>query len=295
MPTSRQRRYDARDQIDRLRALADDPAAQAQFAITLMHDARDLDVARAAIGRLADLEDPAARDDLRAKYEWCNQQPTRRDGGGYIRAAVVRALRPISGPDELPIAIRAMRTYEMDGPFELCGELRTAGLLLANDIDPAVAAIFAARLLSDPQMSYSGEPAGTAIRLLASHGNLAPIFGVVSWQQARPEVLGEGLRSLTAITPEVLPMIVQLYQDTDDEQIMLGLIDLLLGHPTRDQWADTLRRIITDGTMPDLTSVIATQIVASRSETLIDMLRDVARVESDVRRRDDLLRALELA
>lgn len=260
----------------------------------IMHDARDLDSVRRAIGMIGEAEDPAFRTDLTQKYEWCDSQPERRDGGGYIRAAIVRAIRPISDPSDVGMFQRAMSSYEIDGAMELNGDLRAAGLLAMNDINPDLAANWAARLVLDPQMTFSGDPANTAIRLLASHGNLAPIFGLVSWGEARTDVLAEGLRNLVEIQDELMPILVDRYLDNDDEQIILGLFDLLLAHRSRDSWASEIERWFRSTTVMDLYGIVAIQLVASRSEPLITMLRNLRETEVDAMRKSMLDQALEL-
>lgn len=285
-------RQSAREQRDELTCLQGDDRRQA--AVRIMHESRDLDLVRTAIGIIGEAEPPDFRADLIEKYQWCEAQPIRRDGGGYIRAALVRALRPVSDPSDTVLFQQAMSSYEIDNSLELCGDLRAVGLLAINDIDPGLAATWAARLMLDPQMTFSGDPANTAIRLLASHANLAPIFGMVSWGSARSDVLAEGLRNLTEIHADLLPMLVERYIDNEDEQIILGLFDLLLGHVTRDAWADHMEQWFRTTTVMDLYGIVAMQLVASRSEALITMLRTLREVELDVLRRGMLDQALAL-
>ena len=282
----------AREQFNDLPHLQGDEWRRAVARI--MHEGRDLDTVRRAIGMIGDAEDPAFRDELKQKYDWCDAQPEKRDGGGYIRAAIVRALRPISDPTDVDLFQRAMSSYEIDGAMELDGDLRAAGLLAMNDIDPDLAANWAARLVLDPQMTFSGDPANTAIRLLASHGNLAPIFGLVSWGEARTDVLAEGLRNLVELQDELLPILVDRYLENDDEQIILGLFDLLLAHRNRDSWASEIEHWFRTTTVMDLYGIVAIQVVASRSEPLITMLRNLRELEIDAMRVSMLDQALEL-
>ncbi len=267
-------------------------AAQLDRALKIMHHSHDLDLTRHAINILGRAESIALRDELVKKYDWCD---ARRDGGAYIRSAILRAIRPIAQPADVPLLLRAMLTYEMDGPFEVCGDLRAAALWMMNDIDPDIAASMSARFIHDPQITFSGEPANTAIKLLASHGNLAPIYGAVSWRSLRAESLAEGLRNLVDLRQELLPLLVDQYLDSEDEQVILGLFDLLLGHATRDTWAETIDRWFRTTTMIDLYGIVAIQIVGSRSEALITMLRNLRDDEVDRMRVGLLDQALELA
>lgn len=264
-------------------------------AIQLMHTSRDLEIVQHAIKVLGAMESPDTRDDLLTKYEWCQAQPHKRDGGAFIRSAILRALRPVSAPDDAALFQQAMLTYELDGPTEVCADLRAAGLLAMNDVNPDLAANFAARFVLDSQFTFSGEPATTAMALLASHGNLAPIFGVVSWGKGRNDVLAEGLRNLIELPAELLPILVDQYIENEDEQIILGLFDLLLGHPSRDTWVGTMERWLRTTTVMDLYGIVAIQLVGSRSETLITMLRRLREEEFDRLRQGMLDQALALA
>jgi hypothetical protein len=264
-------------------------------AARIMHESHDLDMVRTAIGVIGEAESPEWRGDLIAKYEWCETQPVRRDGGGYIRAALVRALRPVSDTSDAALFQCAMNTYEIDNTLEFCGDLRAVGLLAMNGIDPSLATNWAARLMLDPQVTFSGDPARIAIRLLASHGILAPIFGMVSWEQGRNDVLAEGLRNLTGLHVDLLPMLVERYIGNEDEQVILGLFDLLLGHITRDMWCDEIERWFRTTTVMDLYGVVAIQVVTSRSEALITMLHNLREEEIDLLRRGMLDQALALA
>jgi hypothetical protein len=260
-----------------------------------MSSSRHLDVVRTAVGIIGAAQDSTYRDALNDKYAWCESQGARGDTSGYIREAIVKALQPIVQPGDLPLLQQALTTYQMDGIYEVCAGLRAAALIAANEIDPGFAALFAARFLTDPLNSFSGEPANTAIRVLAAQQNLAPIFGLVSWGNAVGETIGEGLRNLVDLPASLLPLIVDQYRDSEDEQIVLGLWELLLGHPTRDEWVEEMMTFFRTTTLMDLYGIIAIQVVASRSEPLITALRELANEERDPLRRQMLLQALELA
>lgn len=287
------RRQSIRELRDELETLSGDE--QLGAAIKAMHTGRDLEVIQHAIAIISSHETPEARADLIGKYRWCQEQPHKRDGGGFIRAAIIRALRPVSCPEDTALFQQAIQTYEMDGPIEVCADLRAAGLLAMNDVHPDLAANLAARLILDPQITFSGEPATTSIALLASHANLAPIFGVVSWGKARSDVIAEGLRNLTELPTELLPMLVEFYLENEDEQIILGLFDLLLGHPSRDSWVNEIERWFRTTTVMDLYGIAAIQVVGSRSEVLITMLKALRETEFDRLRQGLLDQALRLA
>jgi hypothetical protein len=296
-PAARSRKSphaDATAQLSELAALALDPAAWIERATALMESSRHLEVVRTAVKVLEEAADPQLRPVLYAKYEWCERKPSTRDSSGFIRAAIVRALHPIVQPDDLPLLERALTTYQMQGLYELCAELRAVALVAVNDLDPGFAAFFAARFLTDPLTSFSGEPARTAIQVLAAQQQLAPIFGLASWGNAHGEVVGEALRHLTGLPASLVPLLIAHYRESEDEQVLLGLFDLLLEHPSRASWKDEIGTFLRTTALLDLYGIVAMQIVASRDEALITLLRDLATTERDREKARLLKHALEL-
>ncbi len=278
----------------RLHAARADPAAQLALAIELIETSRDLEVVRPAIKTIEERADPALRPLLHRKYLWCAEQPGRRDASGFIRAAIVRALRPIAHPDDGPILDRALVTYQMQGMYELCAELRAAALLTLNEIDPELAAYHATRLLTDPLTGFSGEPALTAAKLLGAQGELPALFAFAVWQHGRPEVVAECLRQLTTMPASLLPLLAERYREVEDEQLLLGFYDLLLSHPARTEWADEIERFLQTTEMLDLYGLIVTQIVAARDEVLVGRLRNLAAAEGHPEKLALLRHALDL-
>jgi len=286
---------EAKGQIADLQALADDPERQRAAALELVRTSRHPDIVRAGLGILREAEDPELRPFLHEKYHWCDTSPERNDSGGIIRAAIIRALQPIIHSDDWPILQRALTSYQMLGLYELCAELRAAALHAANDLNPDLAALYAARFLTDPLNSNSGEPALSAVRLLAAHQELPSLLSVASWAEENPEVTAEALRNLTGLPASMVPLLISQYRDSEDEQILLGLFDLLLGHRDRALWREEIVCFLRSTSLIALYGLIVIQIVASRDDLLIQTLRDMAETERGPRRVDLLELALEHA
>ncbi len=240
-------------------------------------------------------QDPEFRPVLHRKYAWCESSPSRRDSSGFIRAAIVRALQPIIHPDDEPILLRALSTYQMQGLYELCAELRTAALRAMVDVDPGTAALFAARFLSDPLTSFSGEPAITAIRLLGAQQRLEPVFALASWEEGNGQIVGEALRNLADLRPELVDLLIERHRDSENAQVMVGLFDLLLGHRQRERWHDLVLHLVITSNDLDVYGIAVTSIVASRDDVLVGALRSLAVDERDPQRRRLLEHALALA
>lgn len=292
MPRGRQR--DALPTIRELNA-TEDAAERRAMAVALVERSRDLEVLRAALAVLATDPDPALRPLLHEKYDWCETSAVGRDSSGFIRAGIVRALQPIVQPADAPLLRRALTTYQMQGMYELCAELRSAALLAMDELDPGMAALFAARFLTDPLTSFSGEPALTAIRLLAAQGRLEPVFALASWSEGNGQLAGEALRNLVDLDADLVNLLVERHLASDDQQVLLGLFDLLLGHAERVRWHDAILRYVVMTQDLDVYGIIVTSIVASRDEPLIRALRALADDERDPVKRQLLDHALELA
>jgi hypothetical protein len=271
------------------------PADKREIAVELVERSQDLEAVRSALSVVEAEADPELRPMLHRKYDWCEASPVRRDSSGFIRAGIVRALRPIVHPDDGPLLLRALTTYQMQGLYELCAELRAAALGAMSDIEPDTAALFAARFLSDPLTSFSGEPALTAIRLLAAQQRLEPVFALASWEERNAQVVGEALRNLDELRPQLVDLLIERHRDSNEAQVVVGLFDLLLGHRERHRWYDLILQYIVETDDMDLYGIIVTEIVASRDEYLIRALRAIADDEGDRERRALVEHALELA
>ena len=288
-------RGEVKAQLDDLKELAHDPEAQRDLAASYVRSSKNMEVLRPALTVLREAEDPSLRPLLHEKYAWCAVSPERNDSGGVVRAAIVRALQPVIHYDDLPILRQALVSYQTVGLYEVAAELRAASLVALNDLDPDLAALYAARFLHDPQNSNSGEPALTAIRLLAAQQDMVSLFGFASWPTASAELVAEALRNLIELPASMIPFLVQQYGESEDEQILLGLYDLLLAHPGRAKWRSVFEHFLRHSRLLDLYGLVVTQIVVTRDEDLIGLLRELESEERDPVRIGLLRQALEHA
>jgi hypothetical protein len=165
------RKHKASPKLDQLKQLAGSPQAQVALAIEIVEREKDVQALRAALEVLRAHPTWDARPALLARYAALAVEGVKRDAGTYLRAAILQALRPLLRPDDVPLLAQAAATYEYLPPThsEEAGLLRSTALVLLNEVDGALAAYHAVRLLNDPETSpLSGEPALTAVRLLAA-------------------------------------------------------------------------------------------------------------------------------
>lgn len=285
----------AAPKLDRLRELVDTPEEQAAYAEQLFRADKNPDVVRATLDVLARREDRRLRPVLLAKYAHCDQNGVRRDPGGTLRAAIIHALRPIAVPDDAPLLERAATTVEfLFG--EAAGDLRAAGLLVLNDVDQTLAGYHAVRLLTDEHTSImSGEPALTAVRVLAAQGQTLPLYAYAMRDGAGVgDVLGESLRNLTTLPRSLLPAVVDRYGESEDEIALLGLFDLLMEHPAGADYTAFILEFLRTTTLYNIYRYLVSTLLTSRDEAMLGQLRALSEVERNPKRLEILRDALGL-
>jgi hypothetical protein len=169
--------------LGQLRALADRPAEQVEYALDLLAGERSVRVVPEALDVVAAAELPAARPVLLDLYEYYAADGVKRDPGCQIRSRILQALLPISVAPDGALAERALTTYEFLPPTraESAGGLRAAGLALLAEWDPGVAVYHAVRLLTDPHTArMSGEPAVRRRACWAARANCCPSTAMCS-------------------------------------------------------------------------------------------------------------------
>ncbi|NPV09765.1 MAG: hypothetical protein HPY83_17620 [Anaerolineae bacterium] len=231
-------------------------------------------------------------------YHYYASDPYRRDSGAYVRSAILQAWRPLARADDVPLLERALLTYEFPPPgrTEGAASLRAAALVTLSDLEPGLAAYHAVRLLADKHNSaMSGEPGVTAARVLASQGEMLPLYAcAVAPTGVRVEVVSECLRSLVRMPGSLLPALVEQYQRTSDEIVLVGLFDLILGHEDGAKQTPFLLSFLQETHLHDAYRYLVTVIVAGRHAHLLSDLIALARHESDRLKRRALAEALSL-
>ncbi|CAN5610326.1 hypothetical protein BH10CHL1_BH10CHL1_09640 [soil metagenome] len=270
--------------IQQLRSLVANPAAQAAFAATLLQIKLGQEVIFAALQILEKIPFAQVRPALLDLYTYYTRHGDARDPSAFTRGAIVRALRQIVLPIDLPLLVLATATYVFPPPSfkEEGAPLRSAALLALNEIDEPLARYHAVRLLANEHTDpMSGEPALTAARLLGTHEEVLPLYFYVMHAGAGvyPEVTAECLRHLTLLPVTLLPGLVERFAHNTSSMVLVGLFDLLLNHRAGPQELDFLRDFLVNTLQFDLYRYLATTMVASNQEKLLNELLAVARFE----------------
>jgi hypothetical protein len=276
-------RYTAK--LDRLRAL--EGAAQVDYALQLARSEKHAEIIEAAIDVLIEARHPDVRPLLLAAYDACESGTGRGDPGCHLRTGLLRRLRPLARQEDRALLEHALLTYAFlpPGRVEVGANLRSQALVVLNDRDETLAGYHAAHLLNDTlehTSEMSGEPAVTAAQVLASQGQTLPLYAyVLGAEPARPEVIGECLRNLTALPVSLVSLLVQRYGDSRDEIILLGLYDLLLARPAEEPFGQVILEFLATTRLSNLYRYLVSTIVASRRNDLIAPLAALAKNERD--------------
>ncbi len=277
-----------------LRERSSDPAAQTALAIDVLAKDKDVQAIRAALEVLKQHPTPPARQKLRERFEHYAADGVRRDTGSYLRAAIVQALRPIALPDDLPLLERAATTYEFLPPShsEEASLLRSAALVTLDAVEPRLAAFHCVRLLADPNTSLlSGEPAVTAVRVLAAQGNPWPLYYYALHQpHPQSDVLSECLKELTSLPASLLPELIDRFGGSEDEVVLVGLIDLLVD----TGGSSFLHEFLGHTAKYAVYHYLVTRLVARPTQWGLDELKYQAQYERNSRKLGILEEALSL-
>lgn len=249
-----------------------DKDAQVELGMVLLGRAKNPEAIASAVSMLGESADPRIRQVIAQKYETLNAEPRRRDSGCFQRTALVRALRGRATTDDIALLETALWTVEIIGRFDAASELRAAALVTLNDVDGSLACFHGVRLLSDAH-EMSGEPAVTAARLLAMREQLLPLYGLVANGGGMPEVRAECLRGLTSLPVSLVNRLLEQYRDEKEATVVVGLFDLVLGHPSRSEFAGFVASFLDRTQAIDLYRFVVNSIVASRDPVLIALLR----------------------
>lgn len=235
----------SKEDIRALRDRADDPTAQAACALAFLQRISkapkrgrkigDRELTQAVLRVLDKTPTPEARLPLLDLYARYAENGVSFDAGGYVRAAILTALRSGLEQSDRALLGEAVSTYEFPPPQfkEETAPLRSAALISLNVLDDKLTRFHAARLLADEYTDrMSGEPALSAVRVLGTQGETTLLYHYATQPESAtvPEVLAEALRNLTDLPESLLDGLSERHGDSQQDVVLAGLFDLLLTH-----------------------------------------------------------------
>jgi hypothetical protein len=301
------------EMLHHLRSLVHQPDEQVRYALEILERERGKQVVSEALTVLTQRSIPQARPILLRLYVYYDEAGVKRDAGGDLRTALLGALLSIADTRDQTLAERAITTYEFLPPTreECAGGLRAAGLVLLHNLDPVLASYHATRLLVDEYTSrMSGEPAVSAVRLLASQGQLLPLYSYLFAQhRSHSEVEAECLRHLAKAPLSIVEAVLSFYRtptsigtgipvprhETRDDVVLLGLFDLVLAFPTNSVCLSFLEAFLRETQHDEVYHSVLVTIIATHAPQPWKVLLQIARCERRAEKMDLLLSAFALA
>lgn len=289
--------------LQQLRDLALDPQAQAAHAATLLDARHGAEVIVSVLQILTNTPYAPARAALWDLYAYYGGRGQQRDPAAYIRSAIVRALREVVLPDDVPRLAEVTNTYVFPPPEfrEEGAMLRSAALAALNELDDDLARYHAVRLLANEHTDpMSGEPALTAANVLASRGEVLPLYFYVMQDGARvlPEVVSACLGNLTMLRTDLLSALVERFtankEQEPNEIILVGLFDLLLNHEAGPQALAYIASFLRTSNQLDAYRYLVVTMATSGNPLLIEMLIEQASATTGRDKALLLLDALQL-
>ena len=234
-----------------------------------------------------------ARPALRERFVDLTETGMRYDQDCALRVLIAGALRAIGATEDLDLAKIGLRTVQLQPPgrVDVAQGLRSASLLWLSEIEPSRVDYYAVEMLQDPHAStFSGEPALTAIRVLAARGQILPIWALARRTALAPDCLAQAFASLRKIPADLQSeaLLEHLARAMDEGENGEGLAlvaaeaivlnGLSPGYPT-------VLKLLRETTNPNLLLYLLTAIVRSGEVALRDELARLQASEGDPSKR----------
>lgn len=291
---------EARRRVDRMRALKGNPTALREHVLTVLADEADPGILKLALESISDHLSAEDGPLLRSLYQ--DFENVKRDPGGAVRVEVLKALWRLGDRTDLELAVRARNTSERT--MQSNGEMvRAAGLALLGMLDPGRGAVEAVLVLGrdeqDPatrSSEFTGEPALTAVRLLANLGETnALLLYVLRGEAPAAAVIAEAIRGLVPLGMSVLEPLLSHLAATEDDELLMAALDVLVELPPGDATARLAETLLVSPTRGEVYAFLASAIVASRRPDLITALLQSLPNEMSQKRLRAAREALQLA
>lgn len=273
------------------------PPLSVAKARELVRTAALADVLEAALDALRDAGEPSLRELVLERYAQIAANPVRLDGGAHLRTVLLQALRPLARAEDVAVFESAVLVVEIGYGKDVAQNLRAAALVGISSLDEPRAAWYAARLLDDRTnvSEVTGQPALTAVQLLAAIGRPELLYLEALRGGGHPEVRAECVRQLTSLPPQLLKQLAASVLGGGDEARMIGFIDLALAHESLAAVVPELRAWMAATDKLDAYGFFVSAAVASRRDEALQLLREERGSTTDRQKFGFLEGALELA
>jgi hypothetical protein len=264
----------------RLKVLgAADEGAFLTFVLELLASSQRLD-REAALESLVERPVIGARDAVRRLYLQLDEDGAKRDQGATQRSAIVRYLMEHPHPGDADIAARASERVEIMFGEDVTYGLRALGLRLLARVSPDAMPYYAVELLDPPeghQPRDDGEPATTAIRLLAGTGHLALLYYWLRTSGRSSTNLVRAFEAFTDAPPEIVRRYVEQEIATavrrQDEQLLTVFAETIVQLELDDAYA-AIGSLFAARITDELYSYLAMLFAATNRKPLLAILEE---------------------
>jgi hypothetical protein len=296
------READVRRQLNQLASLRIDPAAQARAAAEMVATSSRADVLHPAAQVLEEHPVAAAREPLISAYRRVEAAAKKLDNGGELRAALLRALRPVAGREDIELFELAAQVYEVSVQGPGATAVRAAALVALATLAPESASIQAARILSEAHdvirrtQRNTGEPATTAARVLGALGETTALYLAVVLPWDHPdEVTAECVRQLNDLPGAAAVELFTRFGATESDAIGLALVDLVVANERLLEAGSREVAAWLRGTSREIYGYALASFIASRRSEVHEFVFALVNDEFDQGRLVTAAESLELA
>jgi hypothetical protein len=287
-PTSRVEALAAR--LERARQA--DRVAALTLAISVVGRERAHRVLEPALEILAEAQPIEARPALRERFVDLTDTGMRYDQDCSLRIGIVKVLRGLGVPADVDLAKRGVRTIQLNPParIDVAQALRGQSLLWLAELAPQRADYYAVELLQDPHLSeFSGEPAVTAIQVLAAGGNVLPIWVLARRPGPHPDVLAQAFASLRKAPPDLQLDALREHlasareRGESGEAIALVAAEAIILNGLSDGYGE-VATVLRETSNPNVCLYLAVTAIRNGDEELRQLVREVQKREKDQRK-----------
>ncbi|MDP9238189.1 MAG: hypothetical protein M3P30_12475 [Chloroflexota bacterium] len=254
---------------------AGDEAAFLSHALELLAS-HDRLAREAALSALIDRPLADARPALRSLYNELDGDGSKRDQGATMREMIVRTLRALADVRDADVAVRASGTNELILGQDTTWRLRVHGLRMLAEIAPDVFPYYAVEHLDDADdLGGSGEPANSALQLLADMGHYVPIYQWLIAGERHPTLVTVAFELLADAPREIVQRYAANALDVairrNDEPLCTTLAEAIVQREMEACYG-RLGRLISSKISDELYNYLAVLLAATNRAPLLAIL-----------------------
>jgi hypothetical protein len=228
---------------------------------------------------------PSLRDEARALYVSLDANGPKLDQGARQRTAIARYLLALGDVRDADIAALACERREIVMGDDTTCELRVTGMQLMAKLQPDLLPFYAVERLGDvdaPDCASrdDGEPAATAIRLLAGFGQFPALYAWLRGEGASSHNLLRAFEAFQDAPPVVFRRFVGETVQTaiarNDERLCIAIAESVVNQEIESSYPQ-IAAMMSAKISDDLYHYLAVLLASTNRSALLDILREQLR------------------